>query len=89
MLVAFPLTISTRPRGIRLPSNSRPSDSTWRFVVFGPEHDTDYWTRILIEIRSISPNVNASIEEDVSEYSNIQVLQISAFNFLKTTEVLH
>ena len=33
--------------------------------------------------------MNASIEEDVSEYSNIQVLQISAFNFLKTTEVLH
>jgi sugar phosphate isomerase/epimerase len=55
-----------------------PTNSSWDFVAVGRGHDRDYWSRFLLALEKIDPNMAVNIEHEDAELGQLEGLEVAA-----------
>ncbi|MCL8024515.1 sugar phosphate isomerase/epimerase family protein [Nocardioides bruguierae] len=59
-------------------ANEWPKDSAWDFVALGRGHDADFWSRWLVELNKIDPDMCVNIEHEDTSLGRVEGLTEAA-----------
>ena len=62
--------------------NRWPTDPAWQFVAAGRGHGTDFWTRFLVALNDIDPDIAVNIEHEDQAFGQVEGPSLAADTLL-------